>query len=159
MHTKKFLGRKVFVTSVVSSSPSKPQPTVASSVVSTADESPSIVPGNKVTFQSNISESVSLLSSPVLDPKAGAKSNIQSLCSKNVDDFEFDSPMKAFGKNDKDPDFVNMVELPNKRKALKSPESTDISRKDKKAAKKDQKTKAKKEMRAKMQLDISPQSN
>ena len=40
-----------------------------------------------------------------------------------------------------DNNFANMVELPNKRKALKSPELTDVSRKDKKAAKKTKKVK------------------
>ena len=154
MHTKKFLGRKVFVTSVVNSSPTKPLPNVNGGAVSTDQES---LPGNQVTTQSNASESVPLLASPVLDPRAGSKNpNIQSLGSKNIDDFEFDSPLKAFSKTKKDNNFANMVELPNKRKALKSPELTDVSRKDKKAAKKDQKSKAKSEMRAKLQLEISP---
>ena len=48
-----------------------------------------------------------------------------------------------------------MVELPNKRKAANSPESTEISRKDKKAAKKEQKSKAKSELKAKLKLDTS----
>ena len=78
---------------------------------------------------------------------------------KNEDEFEFDSPLKAFSKNEirKDMNFGSMFELQNKRKASISPESKDLSRKEKKAAKKEQRSKAKNEMRAKMQLDISPQ--
>ena len=49
-----------------------------------------------------------------------------------------------------------MFELPNKRKASVSPEIKEPSRKDKKAAKKEQKVKSKAEQKVKLQLNMSP---
>ena len=149
MHTKKFLNRKIFVTSVVPSSPLKSQSSGADGACSSVGQSAPSVTGNQVSRESNPSGSMPFLSSPVLDPKAG------SLGVKDIDEFEFNSPIKAFSKNENDKNFSNMVELPNKRKAANSPESTEISRKDKKAAKKEQKSKAKNELKAKMKQDTS----
>ena len=54
-------------------------------------------------------------------------------------------------------DFADMFELPNKRKASLSPETKELTRKDKKAAKKEQKAKIKSDQNAKIQL--SPTNN
>ena len=92
--------------------------------------------GKQVTVSSYSKESLPLLSSPVLDPKAVSKaSNVHSLCVNNADEFEFDSPLKAFSKteNKQDIEFGNMFELQSKRKASLSPESKDLTRKEKKA--------------------------
>ena len=80
------------------------------------------------------------------------------LSRKNVEDFEFSSPLKTFGQkeNDKDESLKGMFELPNKRKASISPESKEATRKEKKAAKKELKNKSKNENRAKLQLEVSP---
>ena len=51
-----------------------------------------------------------------------------------------------------------MFELPNKRKASHSPQSTEKSKKDRKAAKKEQKCREKVKQKAKLQLDLSPPS-
>ena len=115
MHTKKFLSRKIFVTSVVPSSPLKSQSSVGDGACSSVGQSAPPETGNQVSCESNPSESVPYLSSPVLDPKAG------SLGVKDIDEFEFNSPIKAFSKNENDKNFSNMVELLNKRKATISP--------------------------------------
>ena len=71
-----------------------------------------------------------------------------------MDQFEFDSPLRGFRQDGANND--QMFELPNKRKASISPESKELSRKEKKAAKRDQKIKNRGEQKAKLQLDISP---
>ena len=52
-----------------------------------------------------------------------------------------------------------MIELPNKRKASISPEGKELTRKEKKAAKKDLKFKNKTEQKARMQLEVTPPNN
>ena len=105
MHAKKFLARKVFVTSVV-----PPSPVKLDGACSSVGQSATPETGNQVSPQSNPSESLPLLSSPVLDPKAGAKStNVNSLPLKDFDEFEFASPLKKFSQNENDKSFYHMV--------------------------------------------------
>ena len=110
MHTKKFLTKKIFVTSVVASSPSKTQPklsqitsdhststntAVASSPPeqTTLDNSASTT-GNMVISETsaNVSniEILPQLASPVLDPRAASKSISGQMSS--LKEFEFDPP-------------------------------------------------------------------
>ena len=165
MHTKKFLGRKVFVTSVVPRSPEKTSSTEAAAESTVLSPKPSSETGNPVSSEPKSSDLVPSLSSPVLDPKASFLGASKSgsgqsifLIKNGVEDFEFSSPLKAFGQNgnNKDKSLKDMFELPNKRKASISPESKETTRKEKKAAKKELKNKSKNEIRAKQQLEVSP---
>ena len=147
MHAKKFIGRKVFVTSVVSNSPTK-------SNLATADDSSSTTatPGKPVENTSSSSDSVPLSSSPILDPRANSSlkvstdPNLGSSVKNGLEEFEFDPPFEA------------NFELVNKRKASMSPEVKEPSRKDKKAAKKEQRNKNKGEIKSRRLLEISPQN-
>ena len=177
MHAKKFLGRKIFVTSVVASSPSKSKPHLSESPVDasasikektsashlpsqpTLDNS-SYSAGNQVVFESttNINNSKILprSASPVLDPRGASKSTIGQ--SSNFEEYEFEPPVNFNDGNGdvKDLQFSDMFELNSKRKASLSPETKELTRKDKKAAKREQKVKSKAEQKAKMQLNVSP---
>ena len=156
MHAKKFLGKKIFVTSVVDGSPVKPPPSDAdNSPKTTAD----LCTGNPTASKSNCNdvEMLHSITSPILDPKAAsslATSKSIDCQSSSLDQFEFDSPLRGFRQDGANND--QMFELPNKRKASISPESKELSRKEKKAAKRDQKIKNRGEQKAKLQLDISP---
>ena len=158
MHTKKFLGRKIFVNCVVPNSPAKvPAETPTTLAKSSTDT------GNPVIDEPKSSDSVPLMSSPVLDPRASSLAasktvNCQtSKISKNaIEEFEFSTPLKSFSQNITNKGLDEMFELANKRKASNSPESQEYSKKEKKAAKKEQKNKSKNEMKAKLQLVVSP---
>ena len=85
---------------MVPSSPSKALPCVQDNSEAQSN-APSSIAGNQVTIVSNSCESLPLLSSPVLDPKiVSAAASVHSLTMKNDDEFEFDSPLKAFSKNE-----------------------------------------------------------
>ena len=158
------MGRKVFVTSVVPNSPVKAPaslPAVADNIASHHKSSPDS--GNPVIDKSQPSDSLPSLSSPVLDPRScsiGASKTENCLTSKfsrnNVEDFEFSTPLKSFGQNVANKGLDEMFELASKRKASNSPESQEYSKKEKKAAKKEQKNKSKNEMKAMLQLVVSP---
>ena len=70
MHAKKFLGRKILVTSVVPNSPAKTSSSQAAAESTTPSVKSSSVSGNQVISEPKSSDLVPLLSSPVLDPKA-----------------------------------------------------------------------------------------
>ena len=153
MHGRKFLGRKVFVTSVVANSPVKP-PAAVGTASATPQASNSII---------SKSSSVPQITSPVLDPKATcslATSKTLECQSSSLEEFEFEPPLKDFEqvKNGQVQNMSDMFELPNKRKASLSPESKELSRKDKKAAKKEQKSKNKSDQKARMLLNVSQTS-
>ena len=152
MHAKKFLGRKIFITSVIPASPTKNQTSADGSTSQISSNSS----GNLVIHDSNSGESLPTISSPVLDPKASLAAS-KIIGRNNHEDFEFSSPLK-FSKNDteRDQDLEEMYQLPGKRKASNSPESKELSKKEKKAAKKDLRTKSKNELKAKSQLDVFP---
>ena len=157
MHGKKFLGRKVFVTSVVANSPVKPPAVHTDSTIPQASNSAIS------KSSSNIIESVPQITSPVLDPKAAcslATSQTLKCQSSGLEEFEFDPPLKDFNqsKNVQVQNVTDIFELPNKRKASLSPEVKELSRKDKKAAKKEHKLKNKSDQKAKIQLNMSPKS-
>ena len=167
MHAKKFLGKKIFVTSVVESSPKKTNPDADQT---TLLNSASSTTGNQLIANistSGIKNNIEFLPksmSPVLDPKAAAvlASSKTSKCqSSSLEEFEFEPAFKV-SKNDWSEDNENlddMIELPNKRKASLSPETKELSRKEKKAAKREQKLKSKSEQKAKLVLDVSPNKN
>ena len=164
MHAKKFLGRKIFVTSVVECSPKKTNP-AAVQTETTSSNLASTTTGNPAFSQISIpsskgSELIPNLASPVRDPKASsvlAASKAKDCQSNNLEEYEFDPPLRGFqnnGSQDKS-NLCNMVELQNKRKASLSPETKELTRKEKKAVKREQKVKSKSEQKAKMVLDIS----
>ena len=165
MHAKKFLGRKIFVTSIVENSPKKTSP---GTTETTSGTSAPLATGNPVISDSNKSKTNSeilpQISSPILDPRAAsllAASKNRSCQSVGLEEFEFASPIKGFVNNghDKNSKFDDMIELPNKRKASISPEGKELTRKEKKAAKKDLKFKNKTEQKARMQLEVTPPNN
>ena len=158
MHAKKVLGRKIFVTSVVSGSPAKSkydeqglhvhQEITGDSV----DHTGELVGGGEVPSADGadhsgapVSEQVSSLSK--LHPSAPPRP--KSIA--NLDDFEFDPPPTPSNVQTLIADF----QLPNKRKAASSPESTENNKKDKKLSKKETKNKAKSDQLAARQL-VSP---
>ena len=67
-----------------------------------------------------------------------------------LEEFEFNSPLKDFGheRNTQDRSFADMFELQSRRKASLSPESAELSKKEKKAAKR--------ELKSKNKTDVSP---
>ena len=77
-----------------------------------------------------------------------------------MEEFEFDPPFETLKSNCnvKGVDLAGF-ELPNKRKASLSPEVKELSRKDKKAAKKEMKSKCKSESKAQRQLEMSSSTN
>ena len=173
MHGKKFFGKKIFVTSVVSNSPVKQSTppvsehsTAQTQLVESSDsesqiskpsvaastQSPSVESGpGKLTF------SLYTPSSPILDPNVssakGASTEFlhESPLVSNTDEFSFGPPLQA-----KATGLAEMFELPNKRKASVSPQSTEESRKDKKAAKKVQRSQLKLQNKSKLQLNVTP---
>ena len=163
MHAKKFLGRKIFVTSVVENSPKKTNPAADET---TLYNSASPTTGNTVIPEllngtTNNSKILPKLSSPVLDPKAASvlaaskTSDCQSSC---LEEFEFDPPLKGVSNNSpiENPNFNDMIELTGKRKASLSPEAKELSKKEKKAAKREQKVKNRIDQRAKLVIEVSP---
>ena len=78
-----------------------------------------------------------------------------------LEEFEFNSPLKDFGheRNTQDRSFADMFELQSRRKASLSPESAELSKKEKKAAKRELKSKNNTEQKAKIQLSVSPKNN
>ena len=156
MHAKKFLGRKIFVTSVVENSPVKPQPEPqlkpqpepqpsVDDIDSTspAAEQASIAVVSHIPINKS-SKIAPLITSPILDPKAAS-----SLATSKTIECQSTS-LAEF-------DFADMYELPSKRKASLSPETKELTRKDKKAAKRELKAKNKSYQNVKMQL--SPTNN
>ena len=106
--------------------------------------------GNPVIDEPKSSDSVPLMSSPVLDPRASSLAasktvNCQtSKISKNaIEEFEFSTPLKSFSQNITNKGLDEMFELANKRKASNSPESQEYSKKEKKQQKKIRKIKVK----------------
>ena len=137
MHGQRFLGKKIFITSVVSTSPAKPEPGVQ--VPAEGDEAPGAP---------TLSSSIPTL--PMPSPCPLTRSNS---CT-DLADFDFDPPPT--------PSTVQAViasfQLPNKRKAISSPESTEAGKKDKKMTKKVIKNKAKSDQLAAKQI-VSPSKN
>ena len=155
MHSKKFLGRKVFITSVVSNSPTKTEAAPSSGPATPVPDLP-VLQGKSAIINSSSPKSLPLSSSPILDPRAGSKASN----STNMEEFEFEPPFETLNSNCNEKE-VNLAgfELPNKRKASLSPEVKELSRKDKKAAKKEMKSKSKSELKAQRQLDMSSSKN
>ena len=153
MHSKKFLGRKIFVTSVVSNSPSKSQPS-EESIPSSSNMATLVSAGKSLDSNSSSNELVCLSSSPVLDPKALtiSSSKAQPQIMACTDEFEFDPPFDVDGSDRS----IASFQLPNKRKAIESPELKEMTRKDKKAVKRELRKKNKSEEKTQRQLDISP---
>ena len=100
MHTKKFLGRKIFVNCVVPNSPAKgPADTPTTLAKSSTDT------GNPVIDEPKSSDLVPLMSSPVLDPRASslaASKTVNCQTSKitknDIEEFEFSTPLKSFSQ-------------------------------------------------------------
>ena len=160
---KKFLGKKIFVTSVVENSPKKTNPAADET---TLYNSASPTTGNTVIHEllngtTNNSKILPKLSSPVLDPKEAsvlAASKTSDCQSSSLDEFEFDPPLKGISNNGpiENPNFNDMTELTGKRKASLSTEAKELSKKEKKAAKREQKVKNKIDQRAKLVIEVSP---
>ena len=87
---------------------------------------------------------------PVLDPNASSSKMVLSELpsSDNLDNFNFGPKLQVNKISLED-----MFELPNKRKASNSPPSTEKSKKDRKAAKKEQKSREKHLQKSRSQLD------
>ena len=94
---------------------------------------------------------------PILDPnasssKAASKSILsESPSTNNLDEFSFGPPLHVQNSG-----LEEMFELPNKRKASNSPEYIEKSKKERKAAKKEQKSREKMKHKSMLQLDVSP---
>ena len=73
----------------------------------------------------------------------------------HIDEFVFEQPEENT-LDGKKKFFEDMFPLPTKRKATNSPESKDLSKKEKKQSKKENKTKLKTDQKAKAQLEVSP---
>ena len=140
MHAQKVFGRKIFVTSVVSGSPAK---SVNAEQVLHVHQG--ITGDDADHSEAPVREEVPSLSK--LHPPAPPRSKSVA----NLDDFEFDPPPTPSNVKNLIADF----QLPNKRKAASSPESTENNKKDKKLSKKETKNKAKSEQLAARQL-VSP---
>ena len=75
----------------------------------------------------------------------------ESPSSDNLDEFSFGPALHV-----KNSGLEEMFELPNKRKATNSPQSIEKSKKERKAAKKEQKSREKIKHKSKLQLDVPP---
>ena len=164
MHAKKFLGKKIYITSVVSMSPTKPPPlsnsppsptkppascpedTPASSSTSTNTTAST---GSSSTQSANSQPLVPVL--PTLKPKPTKSSSLTTLT-----DFVIQKlPSSVAGVKEKVAEMESMFPLQNKRKALGSPEVTDPSKREKKINKRGIKNKAKCDLKAAAQI-VSP---
>ena len=183
MHGKKFLGRKVYVTLVVANSPTKAP--VAESVpvkdsTPASTKSSEVAPPNlvisKAVSETNLKTPLltdtetSLTNLPTPRPKSSSSSqpsfhaenagNCSALSRSssslsNLDGFEFDA-VDFNAIDDKKKFFEDMFPLPVKRKAIESPESKDLSKKDKKLIKTQARNKSKSDQKSKAQLEVSP---
>ena len=141
MHAKRFLGRKIYVTSVVPYSPTKPA----------AQHSPKL-PQSEVPKSPAPAEKIPELLVPILPQLKPLQKLVRSTSMTNLDDFQFGPVTPDIGGV---AEKIASFQLQNKRKATGSPESDDPSKKEKKLNKKDIKNKSKSEKKAAATL-VSP---
>ena len=150
MHAKKFLGKKIYVTSVVSLSPTKTSPSVSADQTSPAKPPPtSPTKTPLITPALNSQQGVSVL--PKLNPALSRSKSINSLADFHFQDIQVDPA----GMKGNVASLGTIFSPKDKRKALSSPESNELSKKEKKVLKTELKNKSKNEKKAAAQL-VSP---
>ena len=161
IHAKKFLGRKIYVTSVVSMSPTKVSPTDPSQQTDSSSPKPPpkspMKPSPELSASSVSQSDNSQLVVPVLPSlKPRNLVSFRSSSLTSLTDFNFkDIELSPAGVKDKVAEMETMFALPSKRKAVNSPETADPSKKEKKLNKKDVKNKSKIEQKEAAKL-VSP---
>ena len=147
MHAKKFFGRKVFVTSVVSNSPAKGDSGQVPPVsVGAPDDQPTPAvcydhPNEEVHESDAKSAGILTPALPkLLSPSVKEYTSlpVRSRSMTNLEDFEFEQAQPSTVKQ-----VIANFQLPNKRKALNSPETFENIKKEKKLNKKEIKNKQK----------------
>ena len=141
MHAKRFLWRKIYVTSVVPYSPTKPA-ALHSPKLPQSEDPKSPAPAEKIPE----------LLVPILPQLKPLQKLVRSNSMTNIDDFQFGPVTPDIGGV---AEKIASFQLQNKRKATGSPESDDPSKKEKKLNKKDIKNKSKSEKKAAATL-VSP---
>ena len=95
--------------------------------------------------------------SPIRDPNSfrnvGSIPSVNESTTSGLDEFNFGPPTNINGL---DMNIDGMFLLSNKRKASVSPDSKDLTKKNKSAAKKERKNRLKLELKSKSVVDISP---